>query len=246
MTTENTNANPSIDPANEDTLLGVLKVAIGKAIQEMDNVLPATIVAYDRVTNRAQVQPQIRIINTNGQSISRAQIASVPVYQYGGGGFLLNFPLKPGALGWIVACDRYISQFLQSYSQASPNTYRKKNFSDSFFLPDIMTGYTISSDDSDNAVLQNLDGTVKISLGIDSIKIVAPTITLNSENLVINATSSVSITTPSLAIDASSTASITSPAITVNSSGEIITTTPKFAVAGDITASGSITPGTPP
>lgn len=231
MTAENSNANPSVDPANEDSLLGLMKVVIGKAIQEMDNVLPATIIAYDRATNRAQVQPQIRIINTNGQSISRAQIASVPVYQYGGGGFLLNFPLKPGALGWIIACDRDISQFLQSYSQASPNTYRKKNFSDSFFLPDIMTGYTIASEDSENAVLQNIDGTVKISLGVNSIKIFSPTITLNSENLIIDSTSSVSIT---------------SPAITINSSGEIIATTPKFAVDGDITASGTITPSTPP
>lgn len=231
MTAENSNANPSVDPANEDSLLGLMKVVIGKAIQEMDNVLPATIIAYDRVTNRAQVQPQIRIVNTNGQSISRAQIASVPVYQYGGGGFLLNFPLKPGSLGWIIACDRDISQFLQSYSQASPNTYRKKNFSDSFFLPDIMTGYTIASEDSENAVLQNLDGTVKISLGVNSIKIFSPTITLNSENLIIDSTSSVSIT---------------SPAITINSSGEIIATTPKFAVDGDITASGTITPSTPP
>lgn len=231
MTIDNTNANPSIDPANEDTLLGVLKVAIGKAIQEMDNVLPATIVAYDRVTNRAQVQPQIRIVNTNGQAISRAQIASVPVYQYGGGGFLLNFPLKPGSLGWIVACDRDISQFLQSYSQSAPNTYRKKNFSDSFFLPDIMTGYTISGEDEENAVLQNLDGTVKISLGMDSIRISAKNIFIESE---------------SLTIDASSDVSITSPSIKIDSTGEIITTTPKFAVDGDITASGSITPSTPP
>lgn len=239
MTIDNTNANPSLDPANDDSLLGVLKVAIGKAIQEMDNVLPATIVSYDRVTNRAQVQPQIRIVNTNGQSISRAQIASVPVYQYGGGGFLLNFPLKTGSLGWIIACDRDISQFLQSYSQSSPNTYRKKNFSDSFFLPDIMTGYTISPEDSENAVLQNLDGTVKISLGVDTIKIESPKVE-------INATTEIALISPSIIINGSSSVNIASPEITIDSSGEIITTTTKFAVDGDITASGTITPGTPP
>ncbi len=239
MTIDNSSANPSLDPANTGTLLGMLKVAINKAIQEMNNALPAMVIAYDRTTNRAQVQPQIRVINTNNQSISRPQISSVPVYQYGGGGFILNFPLKSGSLGWIIACDRDISQFLQTYSEASPNTYRKKNFSDSFFLPDVMTGYTIAPEDSENAVLQNLDGTVKISLSTD-------TITFSAPNIVIDATTQASITAPSLIINGTASAEIESPTLTINSAGEIITTTPKFAVAGNITASGSITPGTPP
>lgn len=239
MTAENSNANPSLDPANNGTLLGMLKVAINKAIQEMNNALPATIIAYDRTTNRAQVQPQIRVVNTNNQSISRPQIASVPVYQYGGGGFILNFPLKAGSLGWIIACDRDISQFLQSYSESSPNTFRKKNFSDSFFLPDVMTGYEISPDDAENVVLQNLAGTVKISLSND-------TITLKAQNIVIDATTMVSIDSPAITINGTASVSITSPALTVNSVGEIITTTTRFAVAGNITASGTITPGTPP
>lgn len=220
----NENANPSLNPANKDTLLGVLNVAINKAIQQMDNVLPATVIAYDRNTNRAQVQPQIKIVNTNNQSISRAQIASVPVFQYGGSGYLLSFPLKSGSLGWIIACDRDISDFLQNYSQSTPNTYRKKSFSDSFFIPDIMTGYTISSDDDENAVLQNLDGSVKISLGTDKIKISAKNVDVNCEEASINA----------------------SQEITINSSNKIVVTTPTFAVDGNITASGTITPNTPP
>ena len=246
MTSENSNANTYIDPANEDSLLGLMKIAIKNAMMNMDGVLPAIVVSYDRTSNRAQVQPSIKMINTNGQNISRAQIQSVPVFQNGGGGFVLSFPVKTGTKGWILACDNDISQFLQTYSDSVPNTYRKNSFSDGIFFSDAMIGYLIASEDAENVVLQNEDGTVKISLGTDSIKIIAPTITLNSENLVIDSTSSIEITTPSLTINASSVLSVASPAITIDSLGEIITTTPKFAVEGDITASGTITPGTPP
>jgi hypothetical protein len=220
----NESANPSLDPANNDTLLGLLNVAIAKAMQQMDNVLPATVVAYDRVKNRAQVQPQIKMIDTNKNSITRAQIASIPVFQYGGNGYLLSFPLKSGSFGWIIACDRDISEFLQNYSESSPSTYRKKSFSDSFFLPDVMTGYTIASEDLENAVLQNIDGTVKISLSPDKIKVSAKNVEVDCEQLSINSSSNISI----------------------NCSGNIILTTPQFYVSGNISASGTITPDSPP
>lgn len=239
MTIDNSNANPSIDPANEDSLLGLMKVAIKNAMMNMDGVLPAIVVSYDRAINRAQVQPTIKMVNTNGQNISRAQIASVPVYQYGGGGFMLNFPIKTGSTGWILACDNDISQFLQTYSNSAPNTYRKNSFSDGVFFPDAMIGYLVASEDSDNAVLQNLDGTVKISLGLDTIKIEAP-------NIEMNATTQISLTSPTIVIGASSSLAISSSGLSINSASEIIVTTPKLAATGDITATGTITPSTPP
>lgn len=209
------NSNPSVDPADTSTLLGAFNTVIKKAIQDMDNALPAQIISYDRTTNRAQVKPLIKIVNTSNQSISRAQVASIPVYQFGGGGYLLSVNLKPGDYGWIIACDRDISLFLQGYSESSPNTFRKKSFSDSFFMPDIMRGYTIAEEDLENAVLQNLDGTVKISLGVDKIKIVADNVEIESQNVNINSPTEVKITTTILRVE------------------------------GEITASGNITPNVP-
>jgi phage baseplate assembly protein gpV len=43
------------------------------------------------------------------------------------------------------------------------------------FIPSVLANYTIDSDDADNMVIQNLDGTVKISLGTDSVSITTPT-----------------------------------------------------------------------
>jgi len=155
---------PSIDPANEGDLLGALRHILGKELQALDGMLPAKVIAYDRVKNRVTVQPLIMMMTTSNTTIQRATIASIPVYQIGGGGFILNFNLNAGDLGWIKASDRDISLFLQSYSASAPNTIRKHNFSDSVFFPDVMRGYTIAGEDVSKTVLQNLDGSVKITL----------------------------------------------------------------------------------
>lgn len=178
----NSNNNPDIDPANNDTLAGTLQFAFYKLLQGVNGMLPAQVIAYDRTKNRVQVQLLIAVVGTDGSQISRPQIASIPVLLLGGGNFFLSFNLNPGDLGWVIANDRDISLFLQTYSEAAPNTGRIKNFSDGVFIPSVMTGYTIASEDSENVVLQNLDGTVKITLGTGMINISAPLVTIEGYN----------------------------------------------------------------
>lgn len=181
-----TTHKPSIDPADEGDLLGSLRHILGKELQNLDGMLPAKVIAYDRTKNRATVQPLIMLLTTSNTTVARATLASVPVYQLGGGGFILNFNLKPGDLGWIKANDRDISLFLQSYASSAPNTIRKHSFSDAVFYPDVMKGYTIAGEDAENAVLQNLDGSVKIALSAAGVKITAPSIEFVSSTLTHN------------------------------------------------------------
>lgn len=159
-----TNAPPSGDPADDDSLAGTLRAAFRKFMQQTDDMLPAVVTAYDRAKNRAQVTPCIAVLTTDGRAIPRAQIASVPVMQFGGGGVVLNFNLKPGDLGWIKASDRDISAFLQSFRQSPPNTLRLHSFQDAVFIPDVMRGWTIAGEDAEAAVLQTLDGSAKVAV----------------------------------------------------------------------------------
>ena len=166
------NANPSVDPANDGSMVGLFEEVLNKYIQKNVNVmLPAKVLAFDRETNRASVQPLVAMVNTNQELITRAQVASVPVFQISGGNCILNFNLKEGDLGWIKAADRDLSNFLQSYNEAGPNTYRQHSFEDSVFFPDSMTGYTINAEDEENAVFQTLDGSQRIAIWPDKIKI---------------------------------------------------------------------------
>lgn len=184
-----TNAVPSRDPANEDSLAGAMRAVLQKYLQNVDDMLPARVIQYDRATNRVQVQPLVAVVTTAGQKVSRAQIASLPVLQLGGGGFVLSFPLKPGDLGWIKANDRDLSLFLSAYREAPPNTARLHSFSDALFVPDVMHGYAIAGEDADNVTLQKLDGSARVTVWSDRVKLTvgASTVTLQNGHLTLDA-----------------------------------------------------------
>ena len=174
-------APPSRNPTGDNTLVGMISLALKKHTQNTDDMLPARVIAYDRATNRAKVQPLIMMVNTKNERIERGQIASIPVLQLGGGGFVLSFPINTGDLGWIKASDRDLSLFKKEYSASAPNTTRKHSFEDSLFIPDtMMHGVTINGEDSANAVLQNTAGTVRIAIFGNKVKITAPQIVLDS------------------------------------------------------------------
>ena len=187
---------PSRDPSNDDSLTGALNEILRKFLQNrVDDMLPARVVAYDRATNRAQVQPLIQILDTEGQLTSRAAVASIPVLFLGGGDFFLSFNLPAGSLGWIKSSDRDISLFLQFYGETGPNTKRLHRFEDAVFIPDIMTGHTIDSEDDTSMVIQNKDASVKISLNGTRIKMtvggatfthIDGTFTIDGANLQVN------------------------------------------------------------
>lgn len=180
MKTYNKN-RPDVNISNSDSLVGATQFSFYKMMQQIQTMLPAKVIKYDRETNRVQVQILINILGTSGEQYPNSQVASIPVMIYGGGDFLLSFNLNPGDLGWIVANDRDISLFLQTYEAAAPSNNLIKNFSNAMFMPDVMRGYTIAPEDSGNAVLQNKSGSVKVSLSADTITISAPTVVIEGQ-----------------------------------------------------------------
>ena len=165
--TEAINQDPSRNTANDDELAGLFLEVLDKFLAGVDDMLPAIVEQYDPASNRATVKPLIQKLGTNNSLTSRANLASVPVFQMGAGGYLINVKPKKGDLGWIKASDRDISLFLQSYEEAKPNTLRKHDFGDSVFFPDAMRGYTASEDDG--LSIQNTAGTIKIALQVDKV-----------------------------------------------------------------------------
>lgn len=165
-------APPSRNPTVDGHLKTVLRFVFNKMLQStVDDMLPAMVIAYNRTTNMATVQPLISMVSTLNDIVPRGQIAQVPVLQLGGGGFVLNFPIAPDDLGWIKANDRDISLFTQFWRMVTPNTGRLHSFEDGIFIPNILTGFTIKAPDAANVVLQTVDGSVRISLGNGNIAI---------------------------------------------------------------------------
>ncbi len=139
-----------------------------------NKLLPARVMQYNRSTNVATVQPIVMLVDVNDNARMRNQIASAPVLSLGGGGFHINFPLKQGDLGWILAADKDISTFLENLSPAPPNTLRKHRFEDSWFIPDVFRKYVINGDDADRLVIQSTDGLTRVSIGEGVVDITAP------------------------------------------------------------------------
>lgn len=167
--------NPaSRNTASDFSLPGSMALVLDKFAAGLHDCLPAAVVSYNRATNRARVQPLISLVTTQDKIVPRSPVASVPVFQYGGGGFVMSFPVRAGDTGWIKANDRDISLFMQSGVMSPPNTQRKHSFSDAMFFPDTMLkAFTVAAEDANNAVFQNADGSVKISLWSNLIKIMA-------------------------------------------------------------------------
>lgn len=147
------NQTPSIRPADEDSLTGVIKTAINKAVQSMDVMLPVEVVAYDRATNRATVRHLVQMQGSDGEKVSRANVASVRVQQLGNASFNISLPIKPGDKGWLKAADRDISVFQQGLSEDAPNTARMHSFQDGLFMPDAMSNGDAPAGQGDRVVI---------------------------------------------------------------------------------------------
>lgn len=178
--------NPDVDPASNYSLVGVINFAFQKMMQSMNNMLPAQVTEYDRENNRVSVQIMINLVTTDGQQVPRPHLVNIPVLILGGGTFSISFPLETGDLGWVLANDRDISLFLQTYNQSPPNTTRLNNFADGLFIPDLMRTYNYDSSKDGWFILESQDGSMSIEMGIDSTNNNAPTVNVNAGRTNIN------------------------------------------------------------
>lgn len=162
---------PSIAPQSNADLGKALLEFFSKAMQNVDDCLPAEVISFDRKNNVAKVRPLVQVLSSAGEAVPRASVASVPVLAIGGGNFFMNFPLKPGDKGWLKANDRDISLFKQAQGEARPNTLRKHSFEDGIFIPDQLRNYSIDAEDENaNLVIQHKDGKVRVAVWEDRVK----------------------------------------------------------------------------
>lgn len=165
---------PNLDKANDGDFAGVMTDVLQNFLRGVDDMIPAKVVSYDDATNRAVIKPLVMLGTTDGQKISRAQLSNIPVFRFGGGGFFIRFPIKPGDFGWLKATDRDMSLIMQRGGLEDwPNTLRQHSFSDGMFFPDTLKSWVIDGANADALVIQSLDGSVCVSLHSGKVKIEA-------------------------------------------------------------------------
>ena len=234
-----TNVPPSRDPANDDSLIGYTRELRRWLFKNMDTGLPAEVISHDRATNRVRVRPLIDQVDSERNPRQRAIIPSIPVLNLGGGGFLINFNLPAGQMGMIFALDRDVSLFLQKQSQSVPNTERMHSFEDAIFIPQQWFDYTIATEDSAAMVIQSLDGSVKIALDNDSIRLVkdSVTTTLTTDSIAMSAPNDISLSAATISLTSTGATTITATG-GANINGVMID------AAGAVVAPTTVTAGT--
>ena len=176
---------PAINPANLNSLEGLLEEFKNIIFNELEKVSPCEVVSYDRSKNRAIVKISIYDITTNGDKIDRSNLYDIPVFSFGGGGIFMNFPLNVGNTGWIVSSDKDISIFKQNLSVSSPNTFLRHRYDQAFFIPDKIN-LSISSDDENAFVLTTTTNNTKITLKEGTIKIKGTNINIDGTTTTTN------------------------------------------------------------
>ena len=144
---------------------------------------------------KLNVKPLIKIVAQDGTSKERGIIEGLPVFTAGAGDKFISFPVAVGDIGWLDACDRDISLFLQSYGNVEPPTSRMHSFSDARFVPDIMTNITVAAEDATAMVIQTRDGTVKIAVDNDEVRV------KNNDASVVMGADSIDVATSSVTIN---------------------------------------------
>lgn len=161
------NASSSLDAA-------IAQALSSHQLHNNDNMLPAVVISYDRAANLVTCRPLIQVVLANNVLKQRNPLTKIHALSIGAGNFHINFPIKPGDLGWICAADRDLTKFRDTLAEAAPNSDRAHTFSDGLFIPDVFRKYTINGEDSDAMVIQSTDSKTRISIRGDNIKITAP------------------------------------------------------------------------
>lgn len=163
--------------AGKGDITCVIRQAISQHMRDnVDDMLPATVVSYNAATNRAVVRPLSVMVDSAGRQIEREPIGDIPVYRYGGGGFVVTLPVQPGDFGWLKASDRDITHNLTTTgTQARPQTGRTHSFSDGMFYPD--TAANVPGASSSEMSMRSVSGGSKLDIGSSNIGLTSSTMT---------------------------------------------------------------------
>lgn len=150
---------------------------------KLEVCIPAIVDSIDREKSMVTVLLAPKMIFPNGDMEERGYV-EVPILVSSGGGFMINFPIKEGDVGWVIAGDRDTTGYREDNSKPYDLlSLGSHSYSFGFFIPDVFSNvdktFKLTEEDTDKLVIQTLNGNTKIRLSKDGvIDIICPT-TLN-------------------------------------------------------------------
>lgn len=152
--------------SNINNLLDYLKV-------KLEVCIPAIVYSVDRKKSMVIVELAPNTVFADGKTQKRG-LVKVPIIVNSGGGYMINYPIEKGDVGWVIAGDRDTTGYREDNSQ----TYNLKSignhsYSYGFFIPDVYSNvnktFKLTEEDEDKLVIQTLNGNTKIRLSKDGV-----------------------------------------------------------------------------
>lgn len=151
-------SSPTFNPADRVDLGGALMHLVKYIRTNMECMIAARVIEYNRNTHIAKVQPLVNSAHPNGDALTylEHQTFNVTVLRVCHGGFLFDMPIDVGATGWVIAADRDTT-FAKEKNAAIhgkdnegvqiPNSFLKHQYTQGFFIPDSWANILLDTDD---------------------------------------------------------------------------------------------------
>lgn len=125
------------------TLAELFETFRTRLMLELETVMPAIVIEYDRNTHIALVQPLMQRVDVEQNKLIIPQI-KVEVRRIYSGGFLIDVPLHPNDTGWVIASERDTStikannpnELGQFMGTDAPPTGVAHSYVHGYFIPD--------------------------------------------------------------------------------------------------------------
>lgn len=138
-----------------------LRQAFRELSKELGTSIAGHILAFDAVTQLAQVQIGIFAVDAKGKKIKPDPIIECPVEFSGGGGWSFEHELKPNDEGLIVFSQRCLDAWIQTGGMAENPIARFHDKQDACFIPGIRSKKNAIKDFQNNGIrLRNEDASV--------------------------------------------------------------------------------------
>ena len=143
----------------QSSIIDLLKSSIAETMKRIYSALPGHVLAFDPVTQLAQVQIGILGQDNAGQAFAIAPLDDVPVMVYGGAEYVSEVAIKPGCEGLILFSARCLDGWLNTGGvAANPIPERRFSLSDALFIPGIRSiPKAIKSHANEGIRLRNAD-----------------------------------------------------------------------------------------
>lgn len=150
------------------TLTEYTKRSFRELMKDVATSIPGHILAFDPVTQMAQVQIGVVRMDIKGQPFEPSPLINVPVYFCGGVNFSIEYQIDPGDEGLIIFSQRCIDGWKSTGGVAQNPIMRFHDMSDAAFLPGIRSQPKVLPDFANNGLrIRNADATHHIWLKND-------------------------------------------------------------------------------